>query len=123
MDKISLNQLSFYGYHGVFKEENQLGQLFQVDLELFLSLKKAGQTDQMENSIHYGEVFNQVKEIVEGKPYALIEAVSEKIAEKLLTEYDLLEACKVKVIKPNPPIAGHYQSVAVEIYRERKDYE
>ncbi|GAA4076014.1 MAG TPA: dihydroneopterin aldolase [Bacilli bacterium] len=123
MDKIFLNQLSFYGYHGVLKEENELGQIFQVDLELFLNLKKAGQTDQMEDSIHYGEVFNQVKEIVEGKSYALIEAVADKVAKKLLAEYDLLEACKVKVIKPNPPIAGHYQSVAVEIYRERKDYE
>lgn len=123
MDKIYLNQLSFYGYHGVLKEETELGQIFKVDLELFLSLHKAGQTDQMEDSIHYGEVYNQVKEVVEGKPSALIEAVAENVAKKLLAEHILLEACKVKVIKPNPPIAGHYESVAVEIYRERKDYE
>lgn len=80
MDKIYLNQLSFYGYHGVLKEETELGQIFKVDLELFLSLKKAGQTDRMEDSIHYGEVYNQVKEVLEGKPSALIEAVAENVA-------------------------------------------
>lgn len=118
-----MNQLAFYGYHGVLKEENELGQTFMVDLELLLDLKKAGMSDQVTDSIHYGEVYQMVKEIVEGKPVALIEALAEKIASQLITQYDKLCACKVKVIKPHPPIAGHYQSVAVEIYREKTDYE
>lgn len=120
MDKIYLNGLSFYGYHGAIKEENVLGQRFLVDLELLLNLKKAGETDELDYSIHYGEVFELTKGIVEGECYALIEAVAEKIATELLAQYPLLDACQVKVIKPDPPIAGYYHSVAVEIYRERQ---
>ena len=119
MDKIILKGMQFYGYHGLFNEERRLGQRFHVDVDLYTSLKEAGETDQMEASIHYGEVFTKVREIVEGAQLNLIEAVAETIADRLLTDFDTLIACTVKVIKPDPPIPGHYESVAVEIYRER----
>lgn len=119
MDKINLNQLQFYGYHGMFSEEQKLGQRFDVDLELYLDLQKAGKSDAMEDSIHYGEVYELVRDILEGKPRKLIEAVAESVAEQLLNTLPLLLACRVRVIKPNPPINGHYHSVSVEIYREK----
>lgn len=119
MDKIILKGLSFYGYHGLFPEENRLGQIFVVDLILFLPLAQAGKTDEMKYSIDYGMVYNVVREIVEGEPKNLIEAVAETIAEKLLKQFPSLKACQVEVAKPNPPIEGHYEAVAVEIYRER----
>ncbi|MBM7543178.1 dihydroneopterin aldolase [Amphibacillus cookii] len=119
MDKILLNGLAFYGYHGAIKAENELGQRFIVDLELETDLRKAGETDDLAYTIHYGEVYQMTKEVVEGQAYALIETVAETIASKLLDNYPQLLACRVKLIKPDPPIHGHYQSVAVEIYRER----
>ncbi|KMK74514.1 dihydroneopterin aldolase [Alkalihalobacillus pseudalcaliphilus] len=119
MDKIYLNELSFYGYHGVFKEEQVLGQRFQVDLVLELDLHEAGQNDDLTRSIDYGEVYQCVKEIVEGEPFQLVEAVAEKVAAVLLDKFPLLFSCTIKVIKPDPPIAGHYRSVAVEIKRGR----
>lgn len=119
MDKILLNNMQFYGFHGLFPEENRLGQRFNVDVALFVDLKKAGKSDNMNDSVHYGEVYEQVKRIVEGSALNLIEAVAERIAEQLLSSFDLLTACTVKVVKPNPPIVGHYESVAVEIYREK----
>ncbi len=63
--------------------------------------------------------FEVCKQIVEGKPYKLVEAVAEKIAETILTNYQTVLDVTVKVIKPNPPIQGHYDSVAVEITRSR----
>jgi dihydroneopterin aldolase len=119
MDRILLNNLQFYGYHGLLPEENKLGQRFHVDVELYADLEKAGRTDDMNDSIHYGETYDIIEEVVTGKAKNLIEAVAEAIAEKLLDHFNLLAACKVKVIKPDPPIAGNYQSVAVEIYREK----
>jgi dihydroneopterin aldolase len=119
MDKIYMNELAFFGYHGVFKEENKLGQRFYVDLILELDLMESGQSDSLEKTINYGDVYNQVKAVVEGKPYKLVEAVAEKIAAELLVEFERLERCTVKVIKPDPPIPGHYRSVAVEITRSR----
>ncbi|KAB8126415.1 dihydroneopterin aldolase [Gracilibacillus oryzae] len=120
MDKIYLNQMMFYGYHGLFPEERKLGQRFSVDLILELDLSKPGKTDQMEHSINYGAAYKLVKEIVEGEAVNLVEALAENIATQLLLDFSLLQACNVKVYKPDPPIPGHYQSVAVEIYRERK---
>lgn len=120
MDKILLNNLQFYGFHGLLPEEKQIGQRFNVDVELFLSLQQAGETDDMNDSIHYGHVYEFIKGIVEGESMNLIEAVAETIANKLLASFPLLSACTVRVIKPDPPIPGHYESVAVEIYRERK---
>lgn len=120
MDKILLNRMQFYGYHGLFAEENKLGQRFNVDVELFVDLQKAGQTDEMNDSIHYGHAYELIQRIVEGERKNLIEAVAEAISSTLLASFSLLEACTVKVTKPDPPIPGHYDSVAVEIYRERQ---
>lgn len=119
MDKIYLNELAFYGYHGVFQEEKKLGQRFLVDVTLQLDLTKAGHSDNIDESIDYGDVYKRVKDIVEGKPYKLVETVAEKIASELLHSYERLGACTIKVIKPDPPIPGHYKSVAVEITRSR----
>jgi 7,8-dihydroneopterin aldolase/epimerase/oxygenase len=119
MDKIYINKMEFYGYHGVFAEENRLGQRFIVDLTVSLDLKKAGETDQLEDSVNYGELFQVCQTIVEGKPFKLVEAVAETIASAVLKEFPLIVDVTVKLIKPDPPIPGHYQSVAVEITRRR----
>lgn len=119
MDKINLKGLTFYGYHGLFPEENRLGQRFEVDLELFLPLQKAGQTDEMKNSVDYGMVYDITKEIVQGEPKNLIEAVAETIAEQLFESFPTIVATTVEVTKPNPPIEGNYESVSVRIHRER----
>ncbi|HAM0964180.1 TPA: dihydroneopterin aldolase [Listeria monocytogenes] len=121
MDKIYLNELVFYGYHGVLAEETKQGQTFRVSLILGLSTKKAGISDSVDDTVSYAEVYETVKEIVEGTPFKLIEALAEKIATEVLTGYPLLEEVTVKLIKPNPPIPGHYDSVAVEIERKRSD--
>ncbi|HLS23596.1 MAG TPA: dihydroneopterin aldolase [Pseudogracilibacillus sp.] len=120
MDRINLNGLSFYGYHGLFPEENRLGQHFKVNVELYLPLQKAGETDEMKYSIDYGMVHDIVKEIVTGEPKNLIEAVAETIATEILNQFPTVHACVIEVVKPNPPIEGHYESVSVRIKRERK---
>ncbi|MCM3768441.1 dihydroneopterin aldolase [Neobacillus niacini] len=119
MDKIYVNGMQFYGYHGVFQEETRLGQRFSVDLSVSLDLKQAGETDELEHSVNYGELYQVCREIVEGKPYKLVEAVAEKIAANVLAGFPLIVEVTVKVIKPDPPIPGHYKSVAVEITRGR----
>ncbi|MEH7074866.1 dihydroneopterin aldolase [Neobacillus drentensis] len=119
MDKIHVNRMEFYGYHGVFPEENRLGQRFAVDLSVSIDLKKAGETDDLNYSVNYAELYQICKEIVEGQPYKLVEAVAEKIAVNILEMFPLISETTVMVIKPDPPIPGHYSSVAVEITRRR----
>ncbi|WP_455663031.1 dihydroneopterin aldolase [Pradoshia sp.] len=120
MDKIILEKMEFYGYHGVYPEETKLGQRYRVDLTAYVDLMPAGQTDDLNESVNYAEIYTLCKEIVEGERFDLIEAVAERIAAELFAQHEKIQACTVKVIKPDPPIPGHYQSVAVEIARERE---
>ncbi len=111
--------MRFFAYHGVFPEENKLGQRFHVDVVLELSTKAAGETDRLEETVNYGEVYSEIKEIMEGDPVKLVETLTERIAARMLSTFAVIHAVTVKVIKPDPPIPGHYDSVAVEIRREK----
>lgn len=119
MDKIYVNGMAFYGYHGVFPEETKLGQRFGVDLTVELDLEKAGRTDELEYSVNYGELYAVCRSIVEGEPVKLVETLAERIAAAVLVSFSAIQSCTVKVIKPDPPIPGHYHSVAIEITRSR----
>jgi len=120
LDKIYVNGMEFYGYHGVLPEETVLGQRFVIDLVVDVDLKRAGMTDDLNESISYVDLYKICETVVEGDPYKLIEAVAEKIAMEIIEQFEKVEQVSVKVIKPNPPIPGHYQSVAVEIIRSRR---
>lgn len=111
--------MEFYGYHGVFSEETRLGQRFAVDLSVSIDLKEAGEMDELGYSVNYADLYQVCKDIVEGQPYKLLEAVAERIAANILTGFPLISEVTVTVIKPDPPIPGHYRSVAVEITRRR----
>ncbi|KXG08240.1 Dihydroneopterin aldolase [Anoxybacillus sp. P3H1B] len=119
IDKIYLNAMEFYGYHGAIPEENRLGQRFIVDLVIETDLKKAGESDCLDDTINYAALYEICREIVEEQRFKLIEAVAEQIACHVLSAFSSILQCTVKVVKPNPPIKGHYQSVAVEIVRRR----
>lgn len=119
MDKIFLNGMEFYGYHGVLPEETKLGQRFRVDIIAEVDLQPAGVSDDLELTVNYANIYDVCKRIMEGKPYELIEAVAEKIAASLLHDFHKIKRVTVKLTKPNPPIHGIYESVAIEITRER----
>ena len=119
-DRILLEDLAFYGYHGVKSEEKTLGQRFLVDLALSVDLRPAGRADDLGLTLDYGEAFRLVRELVEGPSRDTLEAVAEDIASALLDRFRRIEALTVRVKKPGAPIAGgHFGMVAVEISRQR----
>ncbi|WP_416148143.1 dihydroneopterin aldolase [Salipaludibacillus sp. HK11] len=119
MDKVYVHGMKFYGYHGAFPEENKLGQRFVTDVTLELDTKPAGVSDDLDKTVNYATVYKVAKEIIEGEPVKLVETLTHRLARELLDRFEVIEACVVKVIKPDPPIPGHYDHVAVEIRRER----
>ena len=121
MDKILMNNLGFYGYLGVLKEEATLGQKFFIDMELYLDTREAGQTDDMNKSVSYADVYELVKEIVENKRFNLLEALAENIAEEVLNKFDLLKGIMVRVKKPEAPVPGIYDYFGVEIKRAKDE--
>ncbi|MGB5947015.1 dihydroneopterin aldolase [Paenisporosarcina sp.] len=118
MDYIHVNDMEFWGNHGVFAEETKLGQRFRVTLSLAVELQEAGQTDNLDKTVNYAEAFFICQKIVEGEPVQLVETVAERIATEILKTFKgRVKGCKVIVIKPDPPIPGHYRSISVEITR------
>ncbi len=115
-DRICLTGLRFQGRHGVYAEERERGQPFVVDLELMLSLHDAGRTDDLSRTADYGAVALLVREIVEGESVALIETLAERIAAAVLAATPA-QAVRVRVHKPEAPIAVTFDSVSVEILR------
>lgn len=119
MDKIIMKGMRFFGRHGVLPQERELGQVFEVDVELSLDLGPAGLKDDMSLTVSYADVFGLVEEVVTGKPYSLIEAVAQRIAGLVLERFGLVQAVRVTVKKPLAPIQGMYEYMAAEIFRER----
>ena len=60
-DRLVLKNMVFYGYHGAFAAEKELGQRFEVDVELHLDFKSAAAADDLELSVNYVEVYTLVK--------------------------------------------------------------
>ena len=117
MDKIRIENLELFGYHGVFEEEAVLGQKFIVSAVLYLDTRKAGKTDELKESLDYSDVCQKIKEIVERERCQLIECLAERIAEKLLLTFDVLKNVEITVKKPWAPVLVHLENVAVTIER------
>ncbi|MDQ7092810.1 dihydroneopterin aldolase [Desulfosporosinus sp. PR] len=116
-DVIHLRGLEFYAYHGALQEEQVLGQKFIIDMDLFADLSRAGISDQVEDTIHYGEVYQAVKICVNEDKYQLIEHLAERIAQTILKQF-VCTSVRVEVHKPQAPIAGIFRDISVEIWRE-----
>lgn len=121
MDKIMMKNLSFFGYHGVMPEENTLGQKFFIDVTMYLDLKSAGTTDEVANTVHYGEGYEMVKNIVENKRFKLIEALGENIAKDLLESFKMIKEVVVTIRKPEAPVNGIFDYFGIEIRRKGND--
>jgi dihydroneopterin aldolase len=119
MDKIILKNMAFFGYHGVLDEEKALGQKFYVDLELFLDLKKAGMTDNLEETVSYAEVYQLVKELITETRFNLIEALAENIAAQILLNFEKIQEVTVIIRKPEAPVPGIFDYFSIEIRRKR----
>lgn len=119
-DRIILTGMQFYGFHGVNPEERQLGQPFTVDLEAELDLQAAGASDNLSDTVSYTHLYRAVQAVIEGPPRRLLEAAAGAIAADLLAQHPLIDAVRVRVHKPRPPIRGSViASAAIEIHRTR----
>ena len=119
MDKIMLENMLFYGYHGVLLEETRLGQRFAVSVVIGTDIKAAAQSDDLAQSLNYAEMYNAVKDIMEGTPAKLLETLAENIAARILGLGAL--TVRVTVKKLHPPIPGQMDFAAVEIERSHAD--
>ncbi len=120
-DRITLEGMRFYGFHGVNPEERVLGQEYLVDLTVEMDLGRAGSSDRLEDTISYAHIYRAVKDVMEGEPRNLLEAAAQSIADRVLSEFPV-DSVGVRVKKPHPPIRGSViEYASVEIFRRRKE--
>ena len=116
-DEIHIENLEIFANHGVFQEETNLGQKFLVSLVLYVDTRKAGKTDCLEESIHYGEVSHFITTYTKKHTRKLIEAAAEDLAEALLLHYPLLKGVTLELKKPWAPVGLPLETVSVKITR------
>jgi dihydroneopterin aldolase len=118
-DRILLTGLRARGRHGVFDFEREQGQDFLVDVALELDLGPAAATDDVAETVHYGELAERLVAVVTGEPVNLIETLAERLAEVCLADRRVA-AAEVTVHKPQAPIPHDFADVAVTLRRQRR---
>lgn len=119
-DRITLTGLRAFGRHGVYDFERANGQDFVVDVTLELDLATAATTDDVTETVHYGELADRMVAIVGGPPVALIETLADRLVTACLDDERVVGAT-VTVHKPQAPIAHSFTDVAVTMRRTRSD--
>ncbi len=118
-DRIALTGLRVRGNHGVFEHERRDGQEFVVDVTLWLDLSGASRSDDLTQTVHYGELAEMAAAIIGGEPCDLIETVAGRIADTAMQD-TRLHAVEVTMHKPSAPIPLTFDDVSVTIRRSRR---
>lgn len=116
-DCIIIENLNVFAHHGVYPEETRDGQNFYVNAVLYTDTKKAGYSDELEDSTNYGEVCQEIHCFLTEHTYKLLEAAAEKLAEYLLQTFPLIQELTLEIRKPEAPIPLPFESVSVKIHR------
>uniref|UniRef100_A0ACD6AE56 Uncharacterized protein n=1 Tax=Avena sativa TaxID=4498 RepID=A0ACD6AE56_AVESA len=119
-DKLILRGMQFHGFHGVKQEEKTLGQKFVIDVDAWMDLAAAGDSDDISHTISYTEIYRIAKGIVEGPSHNLLESVAQSIANSTLLKFPQISSVRVKVEKPHVAVQGVVDYLGVEILRCRK---
>lgn len=117
MDEIRIYGLECYAYHGVYEEEKKNGQEFVINATLYVDVEKAGETDEMTDSTHYGHVCRFLHTWMEEHPCNLLEAVACQMAQELLRTFPLVKRVALEIQKPNAPIPLPFETVSVCVER------
>lgn len=118
MDRITLNNMVFFGYHGAMSEEQEIGGRFEVDIDLLGDFKQASNSDDLSKAVDYQKAYESIKQIIEGEKYNLIEGLAEAVAKKILGEFEVSRV-NVRLRKRNVPIGGVIDFVEVELSRDK----
>ncbi len=120
-DQITLSGLRVRGNHGVFDFERRDGQDFVVDVTLELDTRTAARTDDLAETVHYGELAEGLAAVIAGEPVNLLERLADRLVAVCLDD-TRVDAATVTVHKPQAPIPLAFTDVAVTIRRTRAEH-
>ena len=119
LDKIRIEGLEVFANHGVYEEENKLGQKFVVSVTLYADLRHAGETDELGDTIDYDAVCHAIDSYLREHTFKLLETAAEGLAGQLLMEFPQAYGVSVKLEKPWASVGLPLSGVSVEIERLR----
>ena len=118
-DQLLLKNMTFYAFHGDDSKERELGQRYEVDVEMRVDAKLTAANDNLNDAVNYKNVFGVVEEFMTKKRYRLIETLAVSLAEEIAAQFQIPEVC-VAVRKLKPPIQGILDYVEISyIHREK----
>ncbi len=115
---IRIKNATFYAYHGAMKEEQHIGGRFEADVDIYTDFSKAAETDDLELTINYHDVYQYINKIVHDKNYYLIETLATVIADGLIVEFPTVKKVAVRVRKNSVPVGGVIDHVEAEVIKE-----
>ncbi|MBM4166315.1 MAG: dihydroneopterin aldolase [Ignavibacteria bacterium] len=119
LDIIRIKNASFYAYHGVEQDEQNLGGKFEVDVELGCAIAEAETRDSLKRTVDYEKVYALVYTTITEKKYFLLETLANHLAGKILESFHQVVTVVVKIRKPHPPVKGVVDFVEVEVNRRK----
>ena len=119
MDVITVKNLKLFAFHGVNDFEKRDGQTFFVDIDAFVDLKKAGQTDNLDDTVSYAKIIKTASAVFTAQSDDLIERAACRVADALFESFDKIEKLIIEVKKPDAPIKADFDYVSVRIERDR----
>ncbi len=119
VDKIIINGLNIYAYHGVNPEEKAEGQMFILDIECLVDLSLPSISDDVSDTVNYASIIKLVKKVFTSNKYNLIEKAAGISADAILDNFGKIKQVTVKLKKPDAPVKANFECVAVEITRDR----
>jgi dihydroneopterin aldolase len=114
MGIIRLHNMTFFAHHGCLDAERELGQTFEVDIELRLDLRPAASSDDLSQAVDYSELYDVVEKVVTTSRFRLLEALADAIIRAIADRYRP-RGVTVRVRKPRPPIRGQLDFAEVEL--------
>ena len=111
---ILLEGMKFYSYHGVLEQERTIGNHYTIDLEIRLDLSKASQTDNLNDTVSYADIYTIAKDEM-AIPSQLLEHVAGRIKSRIKYSFPNIREIKVKLSKHNPPVGGEVEKATIVI--------
>jgi dihydroneopterin aldolase len=121
MDKVFVINLCIHGHHGVFAEEQRLGQKFFLDIQCDVDTRVCAHEDNYNDAVCYGELCKIAQTVSDSGPFKLIESLGDRIAREVMTRYHGVSRVSVSIRKPAAPIPALLDFAGVEIVRTRED--
>jgi dihydroneopterin aldolase len=118
-DRILVQRIAVFAYHGIHPEEERLGQRFYVSVDCRLDLAEAGRADAWRATVCYSQLTEVVTEVATGRRFHIIEALAETIAAEILARFPRVEEVGVQIEKPGAPVPAIIDGITVEIWRRR----